>query len=183
MNTAIIITSVSVIILALISALESALNSFNRLRYEVDKKQGKRYAVVLEDLLEKEGELKASLRLAYDLFLVIAVVSLASIFSGLFTAIAIAFFGLLILTKILPMAVASYNACNCRDWCRMEIRVNKKTGKPYVLELNPIAGIDPSYILPRQANLAGMTYADLINTIVDSAAERYQKLKKIYKKK
>src|SRR3989338_1810388 len=85
--------------------------------------------------------------------------------------------------KLENMAVASYNACNCRDWCRMEIRVNKKTVKPYVLELNPIAGIDPSYILPRQANLAGMTYADLINTIVDSAAERYQKLKKIYKKK
>ncbi|PKO97469.1 MAG: hypothetical protein CVU12_00355 [Bacteroidetes bacterium HGW-Bacteroidetes-7] len=109
MNTAIIITSVSVIILAFISALESALNSFNRLRYEVDKKQGKRYAIVMEELLEREDELKASLRLAYDLFLVIAVVSLASIFSALFISILVAFFGLLILTKLLPMAVASFN--------------------------------------------------------------------------
>ena len=51
--------------------------------------------------------------------------------------------------------------------------MNRKTKKLYVIELNPIAGIDPSYILPRQANLAGMSFADLINTIVDSAVERY----------
>ena len=76
-------------------------------------------------------------------------------------------------TKLENMAVASYNACNCKDWCRMEIRMNRKTKKLYVIELNPIAGIDPSYILPRQANLAGMSFADLINTIVDSAVERY----------
>ncbi|MFH0831649.1 MAG: ATP-grasp domain-containing protein [archaeon] len=76
--------------------------------------------------------------------------------------------------ELKKMAVDSYNACNCRDWCRMEIRMNRKTGKLYIIELNPIAGIDPSYILPKQANLAGMSYADLINAIVNFASERYR---------
>ncbi len=109
MDIAIIISSVSIIIMALISAIESSLNRYNRLRFEVDKKQEKRYAVVMDDLLENEGELKSSLRLAYDLFLTAAVVSLASVFNNLILGIAVAFFGLLFLTKILPLAVSSVN--------------------------------------------------------------------------
>jgi len=70
------------------------------------------------------------------------------------------------------IAVRSYKALGCRDWCRMEIRLDEK-GNPFVLELNPIAGIDPSYWLPRSARVAGMSYSDLIGAIVNFAAQRY----------
>ncbi len=75
--------------------------------------------------------------------------------------------------RIEKMALDSYNALNCNDWCRMEIRQSRKTKNLHVIELNPIAGIDPSYVLPRQARYAGMSFADLINTILDYAVERY----------
>lgn len=70
------------------------------------------------------------------------------------------------------LAVRSYKAVGCRDWCRLEIRLDEK-GNPFVLELNPIAGIDPSYWLPRSAKVAGISYSDLIGAIVNFAAERY----------
>jgi D-alanine-D-alanine ligase len=70
------------------------------------------------------------------------------------------------------LAIRSYKALGCRDWCRLEIRLDEK-GNPFVLELNPIAGIDPGYWLPRSAKIAGMSYADLVGAIVNFAAQRY----------
>ena len=42
----------------------------------------------------------------------------------------------------------------------------------YVLELNPIAGIDPSYLLPRAAAAAGLSYTALVTRILDEALAR-----------
>jgi D-alanine-D-alanine ligase len=77
--------------------------------------------------------------------------------------------------KLRNLAVATYTAMGCRDWCRLEIRLDRN-GKPKVLELNPIAGIDPSYWLPKSANAAGMSYAQLVNGILDSAVKRNRAL-------
>ncbi len=74
--------------------------------------------------------------------------------------------------KLNELAVAAYGALGCRDWCRMEIRLDRKGGLR-VLELNPIAGIDPSYWLPKSARAAGMSYEQFVNAILDSAVERY----------
>lgn len=109
MNAAIIIAALSSLLLALISAVESSLNSYNRLRFEVDKKQGKRYATAMEQIMESENDLKSSLRLAYDFFLVIAVISISVLLPNIWAGIAVAFAGLLFLTKIVPLAVASFN--------------------------------------------------------------------------
>jgi len=76
--------------------------------------------------------------------------------------------------KLNELAVKTYKALGCRDWCRMEFRMDRE-GKPRILELNPIAGIDPSYWLPRSARSAGMSYDNLINTILDSAIARHGK--------
>jgi D-alanine-D-alanine ligase len=70
------------------------------------------------------------------------------------------------------MALDVYKAFECRDWCRMEIRLDAD-GNPYVLELNPIAGIAPDYWFPRSAAAIGMDYCMLINKILDTALERY----------
>lgn len=69
-------------------------------------------------------------------------------------------------------AVQAYLALECRDWGRIDMRVGDD-GVPQVLELNPIAGIDPTYWLPRSAAAAGMAYATLVGTILDAARQRY----------
>ena len=106
----IVISSVSLIFLALFAAIERALGSFNKLRYEVDKKQEKRYALVTEELLDREGELISSLKVATDIFLIIFGVSFSLIFPNILWGVPLAFVTLLLLAKVLPMAVATINA-------------------------------------------------------------------------
>lgn len=73
--------------------------------------------------------------------------------------------------RIEARAVEAFAALGCRDWCRLEMRLGPD-GELYVLELNPIAGIDPSYWLPASAAVAGLSYADFVNAILDHALRR-----------
>jgi D-alanine-D-alanine ligase len=68
-------------------------------------------------------------------------------------------------------ALKAFKALGCRDWCRMEMR-RAEDGTLYVLELNPIAGIDPSYWLPKAAEVAGLGYEGLVNAILGQALAR-----------
>ena len=68
-------------------------------------------------------------------------------------------------------ALQAYRALECRDWCRVDMRLGADH-VPQVLELNPIAGIDPSYWFPRSAQAAGMSYPELIGAIIDAARHR-----------
>lgn len=73
--------------------------------------------------------------------------------------------------RIAELARRAFHALGCRDWCRIDFRMDV-LGKLYVLELNPIAGIDPGYLLPRAAAAAGLSYAALANRILDEALAR-----------
>ena len=70
-------------------------------------------------------------------------------------------------------ALKAYRALECRDWCRIDMRVGSDQ-VPQVLELNPIAGIDSSYWFPRSAKAASMEYTELIAEIIDAARQRYR---------
>lgn len=77
--------------------------------------------------------------------------------------------------RIRDTALRVYSALGLRDWGRMEMRLGLDD-QLYVLDVNPLAGIDPTYTLPRQARAAGMSYADLVNTILNHALARYGRL-------
>lgn len=69
-------------------------------------------------------------------------------------------------------ALRAFRALECRDWCRVDMRVGAD-GIPQVLELNPIAGLDPTCWFPRSARVAGMDYPTLMQTLIDIACRRY----------
>ena len=69
-------------------------------------------------------------------------------------------------------ALRAFHALECRDWCRVDMRVGAD-GIPQVLELNPIAGLDPVCWFPRSARAAGIDYPTLIQTILEIACQRY----------
>ena len=76
------------------------------------------------------------------------------------------------LAKVLQeTALQAYRALECRDWCRVDMRLGDDH-VPQVIELNPIAGIDPSYWFPRSARAAGMMYPELIGAIIDATRQR-----------
>lgn len=63
-------------------------------------------------------------------------------------------------------------ALGVRDVARVDIRLSPE-GIPYVLEVNPLPGMDPEESnLPIMARAAGMSYEAFIHRLIDLAAER-----------
>lgn len=66
----------------------------------------------------------------------------------------------------------THRAVGCLDISRTDIRLDKNN-IPYVLEINPLPGLDPKESnFPIMAYAAGMKYEDLIEAILMSASER-----------
>ncbi len=73
------------------------------------------------------------------------------------------------------VALEAYHALGCRDWCRVDIRIDE-AGVPNVVELNPLPGIIPdprmNSCFPKAARAAGYTYDELIQEVVQIAWRR-----------
>jgi len=69
-------------------------------------------------------------------------------------------------------ALAAYRALGCRDGARVDIR-SDGNHKPHFLEVNPIAGLNPTHSdLPILTTKAGKSYDWLIGEIMRSACAR-----------
>jgi D-alanine-D-alanine ligase len=69
-------------------------------------------------------------------------------------------------------AVAAYRAVECRDFGRVDFRVDEN-GKPFVLEINPLPSLSVEDVFPLIARAHGWTFEQLVLKIVDHALERY----------
>jgi D-alanine-D-alanine ligase len=78
--------------------------------------------------------------------------------------------------EIRKTAIRTFKVLNCRDLCRMDMRLDK-VGKPRILEVNPLPGLIPDpdahSCLPEAARAAGFTYEQLICTVLWQALKRY----------
>jgi D-alanine-D-alanine ligase len=74
------------------------------------------------------------------------------------------------------LAAAVFRVTGCKDVARVDFRLDEENDdKPYILEVNPLPGLNPGYSdLCMQARAAGWTYERLVNTIVDQAVARYR---------
>lgn len=76
-------------------------------------------------------------------------------------------------------ALKAFHAIGCVDLSRVDIMLGKD-GAPYVLEVNPLPGLDPvDSNFPYIAKCAGLSYGDLMNRILEAAVERHNKNKNI----
>lgn len=73
------------------------------------------------------------------------------------------------------LTAAVFRVTGCKDVARVDFRLDSHNGnKPYILEVNPLPGLNPGYSdLCLEAAAAGWSYERLINTIVDLASERH----------
>src|SRR5262249_30413238 len=73
--------------------------------------------------------------------------------------------------KLREISVATFRGCLCRDYARVDIRVDP-SGTPYVLEINSMAalGMESSYVTAARA--AGYSFSALVNRIVAVAQQR-----------
>lgn len=75
--------------------------------------------------------------------------------------------------RVEKAALTAFAALGCRDIARVDFRV--RAGIPYFLEVNPLPGLNPDDSdLVIMAKLLGMSYAKLIETIVDAALKRHK---------
>ena len=78
-------------------------------------------------------------------------------------------------STIEEVVLRAYRVLGCRDWSRIDVRLDA-TGKPNVVEVNPLPGILPNpadnSCFPKAARAAGMSYDELIQACLLHAAER-----------
>lgn len=74
--------------------------------------------------------------------------------------------------KIQEIAVAAYRSVGCRDYGRVDFRVDQK-GRPYVLEINPLPSLDRKDVFNLFPKVIGATFEDMIAQILKLALKRY----------
>jgi D-alanine-D-alanine ligase len=80
--------------------------------------------------------------------------------------------------KLKKICFDLWDALGIRDWCRIDIRCDKKNN-PFVLEVNSPPGCtppehDPTSYFPLMAQKAGIDYINLLKKIIETALKRYK---------
>ncbi len=73
------------------------------------------------------------------------------------------------------LAAATFRVTGCVDVARVDFRLDADdNNKPYILEINPLPGLNPDYSdLCIEAKADGWSYEMLVNRILEEAVERY----------
>ncbi len=72
------------------------------------------------------------------------------------------------------LTAATFRVTGCLDVARVDFRLDANDDdKPYILEINPLPGLNPDYSdLSIEAKADGWNYEELVNRILDEAVER-----------
>ena len=73
--------------------------------------------------------------------------------------------------RVQATAMAAFKAIGGRDYSRVDVIV-RADGEPIVLEVNTLPGMTETSSLPKAAKVAGISYADLCQQMVDLALAR-----------
>jgi D-alanine-D-alanine ligase len=76
-----------------------------------------------------------------------------------------------ILEEITKASLASFRALGCRDFARVDFRLDRN-GRPYFIEINPLPGLGSYSDLIIMAGQMGITQENVIISVLDTALER-----------
>lgn len=74
--------------------------------------------------------------------------------------------------KLSELAIKTYSAIECRDFGRIDFRVDEK-GQPYVLEINPLPSLSSEDVFMVVAKALNISYEEILCRILTAALERY----------
>lgn len=77
-----------------------------------------------------------------------------------------------IVRGIQEVAIRAFDAVGCRDYARVDMRLQPATGEPYVLEVNPNPDLSDSCAFVQCAAVSGRSYAQLVDEIARLALTR-----------
>ena len=67
-----------------------------------------------------------------------------------------------------------YKALHLESYARVDFILDEN-GKPYCLEANTLPGMTPTSLLPQEALVEGVSYADLCEKIIELSLKKYEK--------
>ncbi len=70
---------------------------------------------------------------------------------------------------IQAMVLQAYRVLGCRGWGRLDVMIDAKTRKPYLLEINTSPGMTSHSLVPMSARAAGISYEDLCLEVLRGA--------------
>ncbi|MFM2276193.1 MAG: putative D-alanine-D-alanine ligase [Pseudomonadota bacterium] len=70
---------------------------------------------------------------------------------------------------IQKMVLKAYKVLGCRGWGRLDVMIDGKTRKPYLLEVNTSPGMTGHSLVPMSARAAGISYSELCVHLLASA--------------
>ncbi len=77
-----------------------------------------------------------------------------------------------VLERVKELSVRAHDALGCRDFCRVDWMVDRRTHAPFVLEINTIPGFTSHSLLPKAAARVGISFDELCQRIVMLAMRR-----------
>ena len=77
-----------------------------------------------------------------------------------------------LLERIVAMSLAAHRGLGCRDFSRVDWRVDDEQSEPYLLEVNVIPGLTSHSLLPKAAQKVGLSMAMTCQHLVDLAVKR-----------
>ena len=77
-----------------------------------------------------------------------------------------------IVAHVQAVAIRAFHALGCRDYARVDMRLDPVTGEPYVLEVNPNPDLADGCAFASSVRASGRTYGQAINEIVGFALAR-----------
>jgi len=70
---------------------------------------------------------------------------------------------------IQALVLKAYRVLGCRGWGRVDVMIDGKSRKPYLLEINTSPGMTSHSLVPMSAKAAGISYEDLCLTLLQAA--------------
>lgn len=77
-----------------------------------------------------------------------------------------------LLQHVRRMSVEAHQLCGCRDFSRVDWRIDPATLKPYILEINVIPGMTSHSLMPKAAQRAGLDMPMLCQWLINAALKR-----------
>ena len=75
--------------------------------------------------------------------------------------------------KLRESAVSAYNSLHLDSYARVDFLVDEN-GEPFCLEANTLPGMTPTSLLPQEAAVEGLNYADLCEKIIEISLAKYK---------
>lgn len=83
-----------------------------------------------------------------------------------------------VVKEIQEISIKAFKVLNCEGFARADFFVNKK-GKVYINEINTIPGFTSISMYPKLWEASGISYAELIDKLIQLALERFEKEKNL----